>query len=127
MRQAQNTQNVITMIPSTLSLFALLIPGIAAQLGLYLMVPADRLETAMLNGQKPLPVDIDKEISGFHPLPREPACPQVLSAEKSEVKDCKTPYIYHSHIVFSNARTSPLLANITLSEEDTPQLVSVGV
>jgi hypothetical protein len=111
---------MINMIPSTLSLSALLIPGTAAQLGLYLMVPADRLETAMLNGQKPLPVDIDKEISGFHPLPREPAGPQTSSAGKSEVKDCKTPYVYHSHIVFSNARTSPLLANITLSDKDTP-------
>jgi hypothetical protein len=46
---------------------------------------------------------------------------------KSEVKDCKTPYIYHSYIVFSKALTSPLLTNITLSDKDTPQLVSVGV
>jgi hypothetical protein len=115
------------MIPLTLSLSALLIPGVAAQLGLYLMVPADRLETSMLNGQKPSPVDIDQELSGFHPLPREPACPQVLSSGKPEVKDCKTPYIYHSYIVFSQAHTSPLLANITLSDKNTPQLVSVGV
>ena len=115
------------MIPSTLSLSALLIPGIAAQLGLYFMVPADRAKTALLNGQKPSHVDIEKEIFGFHPLPREPACPQTSSAGKSEVKDCKTPYIYHTHIVFSDALTSPFLANITLSDEDTPQLVSVGV